>query len=63
MTAYKCDRCGTLSEFKKGDVLVEYSIAIKIDKEGSPTRQGYEIDLCGQCSREFKAFIDARPKR
>jgi hypothetical protein len=64
MTAFKCDRCGTLQTFRKGDVRVEYHQTIKVDKvEGSPTQQGYELDLCSSCSREFVAFIDSGPKR
>ncbi|MDP2621574.1 MAG: hypothetical protein Q8P46_15620 [Hyphomicrobiales bacterium] len=63
MTAFKCDRCGTLGVFRKGDVRVEYNITIKVNKEGAPTQQGYELDLCRDCSREFIAFIDDRPRR
>jgi hypothetical protein len=64
MTAFKCDRCGTLQAFRKGDVRVEYHVTTKVDKvEGSPTQQGYELDLCRDCSREFIAFIDDRPRR
>jgi hypothetical protein len=63
MTSFKCDRCGAFQTFCKGDVRVEYHITTKVDKEGAPTQQGYELELCRDCSREFIAFIDNRPRR
>ncbi len=62
--AFKCDRCGTFQTHRKGDVNVEYRLTTSVDKdEGSPTQQGYELDLCADCSKEFMAFIDERPRR
>jgi hypothetical protein len=62
--AFKCDRCGELQVHRKGDVSVEYRETVSVDKtDGSPTQQGYELDLCRDCSRAFRAFIDERPRR
>lgn len=56
-TACKCDRCKTLFEHAPGTVSVEYHITTKVDKEGSPTQEGWSSDLCPKCSGEFLVAI------
>ena len=60
MTACKCDLCDELFQFKRGTVRVEYHVTIKVDKDGSPTQQGYETDLCPSCSATFLKQIGHR---
>lgn len=56
-TACKCDRCGSLFEWANGLVNVSYSVTTSVDPEGDPTMDGYDSDLCGDCSKKFLDFI------
>jgi len=56
--AHKCDRCGALYEPEKGIVSLEnYQVTIRRDSKGGWWRQGYEAELCPDCSKEFLKFI------
>ena len=59
-TACKCDKCGVLFEFTPGDVRVEYHVTTKVDTDGAPTQQGYELDLCHECSKAFLTHVEHR---
>lgn len=66
--AKKCDRCEKLYEQVPGTVDVEYDIC-ELKDPPSPDDgndelqfQGWEVNLCQKCSKQFLLFIDQNPE-